>query len=516
MSSSVVNLQEPAKVDKLAILEAQGVTVCFQDKVKALSSASITVNKGEVVAIVGPSGSGKTTLLGCLAGRIRPCDGCVTGCARIASIHQDLKLVHSLSSRENVLHGSLGRSSFLKSLFNFAKDERENADQLLSRVGLEKRADTTVQDLSGGEKQRIAIARALMQKPDVLLADEAVASLDDINAHSLLRLFRDLAKKEDLAVVLVLHDYRLAEMYADRVVSLEGGSILFNGTSEVNPWPQQQSAQNELELAEAQSRMSESKSIRTYLWWGLALLMLGWALAGISGELDNTSGAFGRLFAFVGLLFPASLGELTAIPWGTLFGALIETLQMAVIGTAAGIVLALPLAALSARNTGPKWVREPTRVLLNAVRTVPSLIWALLFVAAVGLGPLAGILALTLYSVGYLSKFFYEAFEAIDPGPQMALQEIGASRLQQFQHAVWPAAKAAALSSCIFILEYNVRAATVLGIVDAGGIGFYMKEYIDFRFFPAVTASLLMVLVVVLALDTLSRKIRKKLVGKVR
>jgi len=512
MSTSAVNQQSVQPITKLALLKAEGVTVCFQDKVQALSSASISVNKGEVVAIVGPSGSGKTTLLGCLAGRIKPCDGCVRGSAQIASIHQDLKLVHSLTAKENVLHGSLGRSSFLKSLLNFSNDERANADQLLRIVGLDNRANTKVQDLSGGEKQRIAIARALMQKPDVLLADEAVASLDDINAHSLLRLFRDLAKKEDLAVVLVLHDYRLAETYADRTVSLEGGSILFNGTSEADPWPQQKQASSPANT----DQIDESKELSPYLWWGLALILLGWALAGIGGELDNISGSAGRLFSFLSLLFPASLQELTAIPWATLLGALVETLQMAVIGTAGGIVVALPLAALSARNTGPKWVREPTRVLLNAIRTVPSLIWALLFVAAVGLGPFAGILALTLYSVGYLSKFFYEAFEAIDPGPQMALHELGASKLQQFQHAVWPAAKAAALSSCIFILEYNVRAATVLGIVDAGGIGFYMKEYIDFRFFPAVTASLIMVLVVVLALDTFSRKIRKKLIGKVR
>ena len=171
----------------------------------------------------------------------------------------------------------------------------------------------------------------------------------------------------------------------------------------------------------------------------------------------------------------------------------------------------MPLSALAAKNVGPRVICQITRFILNAVRTVPSIIWALLFVAAVGLGPLAGILALVAYSIGYLSKFFYEAFELVDPAPPQALKEIGANGLQRFRFAVWPQAVAAVLSSGLFMFEYNIRAASILGIVDAGGIGFYLKQYIDYRFFPAVTAGLLMILVLVLAFDWLSSKIRNKL-----
>ncbi|MCL4141734.1 UNVERIFIED_CONTAM: hypothetical protein GTU68_066624, partial [Idotea baltica] len=154
------------------------------------------------------------------------------------------------------------------------------------------------------------------------------------------------------------------------------------------------------------------------------------------------------------------------------------------------------------------------RLFLNTIRTVPSLIWALFFVAAVGLGSLAGVLALSLYSLGYLSKFFYEAFENVDPRPATALQEIGASGLQQFSFAIWPASASAILSSCIFMIEYNVRAASILGLVDAGGIGFYMKQYADFRAFPSLLACLSLILVVVITFDVLSAKIRSKLTAR--
>ena len=119
--------------------------------------------------------------------------------------------------------------------------------------------------------------------------------------------------------------------------------------------------------------------------------------------------------------------------------------------------------------------------------------------------------ALAAYSVGYLSKLFYESFEEVPRGAPTALSEIGAGGLMRFVHAVWPAAKPAILSSCLFMLEYNVRAASLLGIVDAGGIGFYIKQYVDFRMFPAVLASLLMILLVVLVLDSLSERIRARL-----
>jgi phosphonate transport system permease protein len=129
----------------------------------------------------------------------------------------------------------------------------------------------------------------------------------------------------------------------------------------------------------------------------------------------------------------------------------------------------------------------------------------------VGLGPFAGVLALVAYSIGYLTKFFYEAFEAVDPGPPDALREIGASGLQRFLHAVWPAGKPAILSSCLFMFEYNVRAASVLGIVGAGGIGQELKTSVEWANWHVVGVILLMLGAVVLVLDAISGRIRARL-----
>ena len=243
----------------------------------------------------------------------------------------------------------------------------------------------------------------------------------------------------------------------------------------------------------------------------LALMVYAWSVSGLKLHIGDVGEMLSGVVAFVQQLVPTTQAELSKIQWATLFAALVETLQMAVVGTTIGILFAWPLSAVAAGNVGPRRIRMPVRFFLNTVRTVPSLIWALLFVAAVGLGTFAGILALTAYSIGYLSKFFYEAFETVDPGPPEALREIGASGLQRFFHAVWPAATPAVLSSAMFMLEYNVRAASILGVVDAGGIGFYMKQYIDFRAFPSLFACLLMILVVVVVFDAISCRVRTRL-----
>jgi len=217
------------------------------------------------------------------------------------------------------------------------------------------------------------------------------------------------------------------------------------------------------------------------------------------------------LGSFLGALVPTSWEQLAAIPWMTLLGSLVETLQMSLIGTTAGLFVAYPLSVLAARNTAPRIIGGPVRQMLNAIRTVPAIIWALLFVAAVGFGQLAGVLALTLYSVGYLTKFFYESFENAPTGPQSALREIGAGGPQRFLRAVGPASAPAVVAAALFMLEYNVRSASVLGLVDAGGIGYYIKFYLDMRQFPAAMACLLLIFAVVVALDALSTRVRRRL-----
>ncbi len=499
-----------------SVISLEKVVLTYNKNLTALNDVTLAVKKREHIALYGPSGSGKTTLLRCISQSLIPTHGRVSVVGQIASIYQDLRLVSQKSALTNVLHGSMGRYSFFRTLFGFPQDEKLAALRLLERVGLGDRAHCPIYTLSGGEKQRVAIARALMQNPEIILADEPVSALDEISAHGVLRLMNEISTERGITLVMVLHDADLAERYANRLVYLENGQIkedylLREKTTILRP-AKIDEGKKFLHLF-AEKTLPISTPSKKYLLGIVAMLLLfSWALSSIRVRDYQFRDTFSGLLGFLGQLLPSSWEAVTDIPWSTLAHSLLETLHMAFLGTTLGLVLSWPLAALAAKNIGPSAIRRLVRLLLNMIRTVPSILWALLFVAAVGLGPLAGVLALTCYSVGYLAKFFYETFESIEQGPQQALREIGASGLQRFLHAVWPASRAAALSSCFFMFEYNVRAASVLGIVDAGGIGFYIKEYIDFRSFPAVTASLLMILLVVLALDIISNKVRERLV----
>ncbi len=491
------------------------------DEVAALCDLNLEVPRGQHVAILGASGSGKSTLLGCLSGRLKPSKGSVSVDDRIATIHQDLRLVKHRTALQNVLHGALGRLSLHQTILRFPEHERRRAIRLLERVGLGTRMNWPVRRLSGGEQQRVAIARALMQDPQIILADEPVAALDSENARHIMNLLRELGREHNLTLVSVLHDCALAEHYADRIIGLDAGRIVFDGPAGQGRSFTPCGACQTLRQQFAESRpvrpvreMPQWMRVSTWVVVALVVTVLYglsiWQL-GISSRM--LQGAWTGLSRFLSDLLPKSAAQVAAISWGALFGALLQTLGMSLIGTTLGIVVSWPTAALAAKNVGPRGIRPVARFILNTVRTLPSLIWALFFVAAVGTGPLAGVLALAAYSVGYLTKFFYEEFEAVDPGPPSALKEIGASGLQQFLHAVWPASRAGVLSSCIFMFEYNVRAASVLGIVGAGGIGWYLSLYFEFRDFPAVLACLAMLLAVVVILDAISTRVRAWLVN---
>lgn len=190
--------------------------------------------------------------------------------------------------------------------------------------------------------------------------------------------------------------------------------------------------------------------------------------------------------------------------------AVLETLQIAFLGTLFGAVLALPLGLLGARNLFGAFVTVPVRMLLAAIRTLPALLWAVVFVVAVGLGPLAGVLASGLYTVGYLGKLHYEAFEGLDPAPLQAITAAGATRLQAIRHVVLPESGNQVLSQLLFMFEYNVRASAIFGFVGAGGIGFYISGYLTVFRYQSVLTLLIAVFVTVLAIDFASVRLRDR------
>ena len=153
-----------------------------------------------------------------------------------------------------------------------------------------------------------------------------------------------------------------------------------------------------------------------------------------------------------------------------------------------------------------------TRMLLNMIRTIPSLLWALLAVVIVGSNSLAGVIALTFYSIGYLGKFYSEAFEAADVRVRSALRDMGASRMQAFQYGLWPNVKPLIWSHSLWMLEYNVRSASIIGYVGAGGIGLHLKLYADSpNSWDKFSTVLLCILFIVTLLDFLGERIRKRI-----
>jgi len=489
-----------------------------QTHVSALCDVDMEIPVGQHVAVVGDSGSGKTTLLGCLSGRFTPTRGEVKIAQPVSTIHQDLRLVKQRTALENVLDGALCRLPLHRTWIGYPHEERQRAIALLERVGLGERAAWHVSRLSGGEQQRVAIARALMQDPKILLADEPIASLDCSNSHEIMTLLGDLRRERHLTLVSVLHDRALAEAYADRIVGLRDGQLVYDSdnTSRIQT-PLAPTGMPDAAPPPAVTPQMQGSRFRRFALWAVAVpfVLALYILSIIALDVGPRSfeGIGPNLVRFFSDLVPSSMSEVREIPWGDLLVALAQTLGMSLLGTTLGVIIAWPLAALGTREVGPRLVRPVVRFLLNVIRTVPSLIWALLFVATVGLGPFAGVLALTAYSVGYLTKFFYEAFEGVDQGPPGALREIGASGLQTFHLAIWPASRPAIASSSLFMFEYNVRAASVLGLVGAGGIGYWFSIFFNWRNYTAAGACLLMLLVVVLVLDALSTRLRARMVS---
>jgi phosphonate transport system permease protein len=193
-------------------------------------------------------------------------------------------------------------------------------------------------------------------------------------------------------------------------------------------------------------------------------------------------------------------------------GGALKTVEIALLGTATAAALALPLGFASARNVAPARVYYPMRAALNFLRSIDTLVYALLFVAAVGLGPFPGVLAVVAYTTTSLAKLYSETIEGIDTGPVDAIRATGATRLQVLRFGVLPQVLPLCLSFVLYRLESNIRAATVLGFVGAGGIGFYLQTYLRTIDYPAASTVLLVTVAMVMAVDLASARLRARLV----
>ncbi|AUT03681.1 phosphonate ABC transporter, permease protein PhnE [Nostoc sp. CENA543] len=260
------------------------------------------------------------------------------------------------------------------------------------------------------------------------------------------------------------------------------------------------------------SRLLNSKLFRRYPWVNPLLILLilvivyGWALRGLKVDFELLRSSWPYITDFISRLFPPDPAVIDIA-----IKALIETVQMSLWGTTIGAIISLPIAVASANNVAPRWLQWLANLLQNAVRSVPSIILGLIFVAATGLGAPAGTLALGIYTIGYLAKFYQQAIEAVDYRSLESLQVMGASRFQVAQYGILPQVLPLGLGYTLWMFEYNIRAASVLGVVGAGGIGFQLKSYIDGFEYNKATTMMLVLLVVVTVIDSFSSQLRRRL-----
>ena len=228
-------------------------------------------------------------------------------------------------------------------------------------------------------------------------------------------------------------------------------------------------------------------------------------LRGSGRDLDYLA----NISRFLSAFFPPDF----SVTGQTMIG-LWETVQIAVMATAFSIILSIPIAIAGAQTLSPRWLVVIARLLMNGIRTIPSLIWALLAVAVVGPNALAGVIGLTFYSVGYLGKFFSEAFESVDVDVARALRALGARTIQAFQYGLWPHAKPLVWSYSLWMLEYNIRSASIVGIVGAGGVGLQLHTYQEYYQWDKFATVLLFMFLLVSALDLLGERVRNQIVRK--
>ena len=257
------------------------------------------------------------------------------------------------------------------------------------------------------------------------------------------------------------------------------------------------------------ARLAASQRMPWYGWlaWSGLALVMAWAWHGAEiRPLDLVRDA-GNMRTYAGDFFPPDFRD-----WRLYVREMVVTLHIALWGTALAIVAAVPMGLLSSSNIVPAWVYQPVRRIMDACRATNEMVFAMLFIVAVGLGPFAGVLALFVHTTGTLAKLFSEAVEAIDPRPVEGIRATGAHRLAEIAYGVIPQVMPLWLSYCLYRFESNVRSASVVGMVGAGGIGVVLFEVIRGFEYAQTCAVLLILIVTVSLIDLLSSWLRQRFI----
>jgi phosphonate transport system permease protein len=251
----------------------------------------------------------------------------------------------------------------------------------------------------------------------------------------------------------------------------------------------------------------ERPGIITFALTFLAVAFLAWSFQGAGWSFVELGRGLPAVGDFLSRSWPPSVERLDRIG-----ASILETFQMAVVGTALGVAASIPLAILASRRHTPATpIYLVARGLISFFRTVPDLVWALIFVVAVGLGPFAGTLAIMIDTIGFCGRFFAEAMEEVEEGPQEALGGLGAGRLAVVFCAVMPAALPSLVATSLFSLEKATRSSVVLGLVGAGGIGIELKVAMEMFSYGQAATIILAVFLLVLAVEQASAWLRRRI-----
>lgn len=246
------------------------------------------------------------------------------------------------------------------------------------------------------------------------------------------------------------------------------------------------------------------KRLRRALVWGLSLAVMAWSWTGADIRPLSLIKDAGNMLKFAGDFFPPNFHE-----WREYMREMVITIQIAIWGTLLAVVFAVPFGLMSAENIVPWWIYQPVRRLMDAARAINEMVFAMLFVVAVGMGPFAGVLALFVHTTGILAKLFAEAVESIDPGPVEGIRATGANVIEEIVYGVVPQVLPLWVSFALYRFESNIRSASVVGMVGAGGIGVVLWEIIRGFYFAQTCAVMMIVIATSTLIDLGSARIRK-------
>lgn len=246
--------------------------------------------------------------------------------------------------------------------------------------------------------------------------------------------------------------------------------------------------------------------------WLMAIVLIVsayvWSIYGTNFSIRELIKGLPFMQDIVSRMLPPNLNILPK-----LIGPTLETIQISILGTTLAILFCIPFGILAAKNISSNpLIYHAARFVLNATRSISEIIFALIFVAALGLGPFPGVMAVAVHSIGMLGKFLAESIENIDPGPVEALTATGASSVQIFRYAIFPQILPEFITLCLYRWELNFRSATILGVVGAGGIGFELITSMRLFKYQDMTTVLVVILATVTIVDFISSKIRSKII----